>query len=157
MDLNVCNKSAVIPLAKKLKVPSEPSLGLPTPPDANQLGMCLAQIKHHLQVAKKKILVLGQLELGNKERDCRMAKGFGDKFLEWQKYVPPKFNDKEMMDFQIEMCFSYLDDDVMPSFNWAHGKVVVNLNVKKRVAIVKWDGLVLLLVIELKCVEIFAD
>ena len=69
-----------------------------------------------------------------------MERGFGDKYSEWQDLLPPPVDDKTMAGYNIEMCFTYYDDDGMQYLDWAQGKVKRITNAKCNIVDIEWDS-----------------
>ena len=51
-----------------------------------------------------------------------MNRGLGDKWSEYQPVIQPEL-DLSLVGFNLEMRFSYNDDDGMAYLNWARGEV----------------------------------
>lgn len=129
--------NVVIPLAETNEVPAEPPLSLPTPPEAMRLGTRSKRADQSMQAASD--FIDEQRSRGEQERSNREARGEGDRFSEWQETLPPKFTQKELKDFDIEIYFEYKGDDGMPFLDWARGKVVEIVNEKTRVVEIEWE------------------
>ena len=126
-----------IPLQNVKQVPIQALIKLPTRPDsymletksADLIGLDDAVLAKEEQIRLKAML----------EQDRRENSGFGDQLMEMQQtsWAVDKICTGP---FNIDMCFSYGDDDE-EVLQWCQGKVVRVLKVDKTFVVVeiKWD------------------
>ena len=71
------------------------------------------------------------------DRDVREAMGEGDRYLEMQPSVQPKFDKLEGC--KVEMLFEEIDADGNACLEWSHGVVKSVVNSKARKVEIEWD------------------
>ena len=126
----------VIPMADDLPVPTEPPLNLPSLPVMSKLGTVSSLAKEHEQHSEELKQSVRQDAL--KEKEDRESRGFGDRWKEEQQIVPPDCDDS-LRGFNIEMAFSYMDDEGDKCWGWYNGVVKKVVNERSHSVLIEWD------------------
>jgi hypothetical protein len=126
----------VIPLADVEKIPDEPPLNMPSPPEMHALGTT-ANVGLNLQNNNAADIAKMRAE-GYKERDRREAAGDGDRWGEMQEFTAPDI-DQDLVGFQLEKLFEYTEPDGSTMLEWCHGEIIAIKNAKTNTVKVAWD------------------
>ena len=125
----------MIPLTKKLDVPSEAPLKWPEPPQLPELGTTGGHAKALSDGNDNERDEMKRAAID--ERDKRETEGRGDRYSERQRVSAPKI-DTKIIGFPVELLCEYTDEDGETYLDWAHGTVVEIKNKDKCLVNIKW-------------------